>query len=72
MLVCGINNNNMNNNNNNHNKNNKSKIPSITDPILTKFLMEGFWAKTTPSSLSPTTSTTTKQKQQQQHNFHEL
>ena len=54
----------------NYNNNNKSNISSITDPIITKLLMEGFWVKTTTktttSSSSSTTSKTTKQKQQQQ------
>ena len=41
-----------NNNNNNKNKNKKNKhnqcnISSISDPIFTKLLMEGFWDKTT-------------------------
>ena len=42
------NNNNKNNKNKNkNNNNNKSNISSVTDPILTKLLMEGFWDKTT-------------------------
>ena len=48
-LEGGINNNHTNNNNmnnNNNNKNHKGKISSITDPILTKLLVEGFWDKT--------------------------
>ena len=39
-------------NKNNNNKNNKSNISSFTDPILTRLVMEGFWDKTTSSSLS--------------------
>ena len=45
-------------NNNNNNNNNKHNISSITDPRMTKVLIEGFWNKTT-------TSSATKQKQQQ-------
>ena len=62
--------NNNNNSNNNNNNNSRSSILSITDPILTKLWMEGFWDKTltkttTPSS-SSTTPSATKQKQKQQ------
>ena len=46
-------------------KNNKSKISSITDPILSKHLMWNVWDKTTTSSLS-SKSTTIEQKWQQQ------
>ena len=52
-----MNNNNMNNNNmnnNNNNNNNKSNTSSITDPILTKLLMEGFWDKTTTKTTATT------------------
>ena len=34
-----------------NNKNNKNNISSISDPILTKLLMEGFWDKTTTTFL---------------------
>ena len=53
-----------NNNNEDNNSNNKRSISFITDPILTKLLMEGFWDKTLTKT--KTTPTTTKQKQQQQ------
>ena len=48
-----------NNNNKNKNKNNKSNISSITDPILTKLLMECFLHKTTTKATTSSSSTTT-------------
>ena len=42
------------------NNNNKSSISYITDPILTKLLMEGFWVKAT-----------TKQQQHHHHHRHQ-
>ena len=59
--VPGVNNNKNNNamtNNNNNNNKNKS---NISDPILIKLLMEGFWDKTTTKKTSSSSSTTTKQ-----------
>jgi len=40
--------------NNNNNKNNKKNISSITDPISTKLLMEGFWDKTSTKTIRTT------------------
>ena len=64
--------NNTNNNNNNNKKDNKSNISSITDPILTQLLMEGYWDKTTTKTTTSSllSSTTTTQKQQQQQQIH--